>query len=82
LSILEEETGTKWTVVRKNTADSQKTADEKLAKGDYSAFGDYLKVLLWADGKGTSPKESQLANKELGLPQEDLRATIKSVLAG
>ncbi len=82
LSILEEETSSKWTIVKRNTADSQKTTDKKLAKGDYSAFSDYLKVLLWADGQGTSPKESQLANKELGLPQEDLRATIKSVLAG
>lgn len=82
LSILEEETGTKWTVEKKNTADSQKLADEKLAKGDYSAFGDYLKVILFGDGKGTSPKESELANKELGLPKEDLLETVKAVLAG
>jgi len=82
LAALEEETGTKWTVVKKSTADSQKLADEKLAKGDYSAFGDYLKVVLFADGKGTSPKESEVANKELGLPKEDLRETVKAVLAG
>jgi hypothetical protein len=82
LSLLEEETGTKWTVEKKNTADNQKLADEKLAKGDYSAFGDYLKVVLFGDGRGASPKESELANKELGLPKEDLRATIKAVLAG
>lgn len=82
LSLLKEETGTKWTVEKKNTADSQKLANEKLAKGDYSAFGDYLKAILLGDGKGTSPKESELANKELGLPKEDLRETVKAVLAG
>ena len=82
LAALEEESGEKWTVVEKNTADSQKLADEKFAKGDYSAFGDYLKPLLFGDGIGASPKEGQLANKELGLPKEDLKETIKAVLAG
>lgn len=81
LKTLEEETGAKWTVEHKKTEDAQNTADEKLAKGDYSSFSDYLKVYLFADGKGQSPKEAELANKELGLPKEDLRSTIKSVLA-
>ncbi|KUJ11385.1 NmrA-like family protein [Mollisia scopiformis] len=80
LKLLEEESGTKWTVDHKKTEDFQKIADEKLAKGDYSSFGDYLKVYLFADGKGQSPKEGELANKELGLKTEDLKATIKSVL--
>lgn len=82
LAVLEEETGTKWTIVKKSTADSQKLADEKLARGDYSAFGDYLKPILFGDGIGASPKEAQLANKELGLPKEDLTKTIKAALAG
>jgi hypothetical protein len=81
LAALEEESGEKWTVVNKNTADSQRLADEKLAKGDYSAFGDYLKPLLFGDGIGASPKEEQLANKELGLQKENLMATIKAVLS-
>ncbi len=71
----------KWTVVKQKTSYSQNIADEKLAKGDYSAFGDYLKVLLFADGAGASPKEEQLANKELGLPKEDLKSTVKAALA-
>jgi hypothetical protein len=71
-ALLEEESGTKWTVEHKKTEDNQKIADEKLSKGDYSSFG---------DGKGQSPKEEQLANKELGLPKEDLRETIKRALA-
>jgi len=81
LKLLEEESGAKWTVEHKKTEDSQKIADEKLAKGDYSSFSDYLKVYLFADGKGQSPKEADLANKELGLPKEDLKATIKAALA-
>lgn len=81
LKILEEETGAKWTVEHKKTEDSQKLADEKLSKGDYSAFGDYLKQYLYGDGKGQSPKEAELANTMLGLPKEDLRATIKGSLA-
>jgi len=68
-------------VVHKKTDDSQKIADEKLGKGDYSAFGDYLKVHLFRDGEGKSAKEADLANNALGLPKEDLRETIKSVLA-
>lgn len=81
LKLLEEETGTEWTVERKQTEYYGKLADEKLAKGDYSAFGDYLKVILFGDGKGTCPKEADLANKELGLPKEDLKTTIKAALA-
>lgn len=65
----------------KKTEDFQKIADEKLAKGDYSSFGDYLKVYLFADGKGQSPKEGELANGVLGLKTEDLRATVKGALA-
>lgn len=81
LKLLEEESGAKWEVEHKKTEDSQRIADEKLAKGDYSSFGDYLKVYLFADGKGQSAKEGDLANKELGLPKDDLKETIKAVLA-
>jgi len=80
LKIFEEETGEKWTVSKKSTNDSQKTADEKLAKGDRSAFGDYLKVWLFKDGEGKSPKKEALANKELGLKEEDLKALLRATL--
>lgn len=80
LGILEKESGTKWSVEHKKTEDSQKIADEKLAKGDFSAFGDYLKVYLFSDGKGKSPTEKELANKSLGLPEDNLRETIKAAL--
>ena len=78
LKIFKEETRTKWAVTKASTADSQKTADEKLSNRDYSTFGDYLKVHLYRDGEGKSTSESKLVNKELGLPKEDLRATIKA----
>jgi len=80
LKILEEESREKWTVKKVSTDESQRTADEKLAKGDRSAFGDYLKVWLFKDGEGRSPKRDELANGELGLTGEDFRATIKGVL--
>jgi len=79
LKILEEETGQKWTVTHAKTDDSFKLAEDKLAKGDYSAFGDYLKPHLFKDGKGHA--DVPLANEELGLPKEDLRETIKVALA-
>jgi hypothetical protein len=76
---LEEETGDKWTITNAKTDDSFKLAEEKLARGDYSAFRDYLKPHLFKDGRGHA--NVPLANKELSLPREDLRATIKAVLA-
>jgi len=78
---LEEATGAKFTIDHRNTAETQKIADEKLAKGDFSSFRDYLTVYVYADGKGQSPKESELANKEIGLEKDDLKASIKAVLA-
>jgi hypothetical protein len=82
LKILEEESGAKWTVEKGDTAAAGKNADESLAKGEYGpAFGGFLKVLFFADGKGTSPKDGDLANGLLGLPKDDLRATIKGALS-
>lgn len=81
LSILEEATGEKFKVSHVSTEDSLKTADEKLAKGDFSAFGDYLKVRLFKDGKGAArTATAELANKELGLREDDVRETVRRVL--
>ncbi|KAK0118458.1 hypothetical protein ONS95_012743 [Cadophora gregata] len=80
LAVFQEETGKKWTVINKKTSESEKIADEKLAKRDFSAFSDYLKVELFRDGEGKSPKLEQLANEELGVSFGDLRATVKAVL--
>jgi len=81
LKILEDVSGEKWTVEKADTKSIGKSADESLTKGEYGpAFGGFLKVLLFGDGEGTSPKEGELANGLLGLPKEDLRGTIKGVL--
>jgi hypothetical protein len=83
LKLLEEENGEKWTVEKADATAIGKSADESLAKGEYGpAFGGFLKVLLFADGKGTSAKKEELANGLLDLPKEDLKATIKAALSG
>lgn len=82
LQIVEEETGSKWTVDPQSTTDLQKIGEEKLAKGDYSAFGQLLRVYLFRDGEGHPLKEDEKANKLLGLPaEEDLRATLRKWLS-
>jgi hypothetical protein len=80
LKIAEEETGTKWTVNRVSTDGTTEAADAKLAKFDYSAFSDYLKVYEFRDGEGQSPKDEELANGLLGLPREDVRESLKKAL--
>jgi hypothetical protein len=79
LKVLEEETGEKWTVNKVSTDESKRIAEEKLAKGDRSAFGDYLKVHLFRDGEGAARK-GKTANKELGLKEVDLTETVRRVL--
>lgn len=80
LSVLEEETGEKWSVTKVKSEEVLKLADEKLAKGDYSAVGPYLQVLLLRDGKGPT-RNAKLDNEVLGLPNDDLRSTIRAALA-
>jgi len=79
LSIFEQETGSKWTVTKVKSEDILKEGNEKLAKGDFSSFINFLRVLLLADGKGQARTTPQ-ANDLLGLPKEDLKETIKAAL--
>ncbi|KAF3762134.1 NAD(P)-binding protein [Cryphonectria parasitica EP155] len=82
LEIVEAETGSKWTVERQSTADLQKIGEEKLAKGDFSAFGPLLRVHLYRDGEGHALKEGEKANALLGLPEnEDIKETLRKWLA-
>ncbi|KAJ4393872.1 hypothetical protein N0V93_003088 [Gnomoniopsis smithogilvyi] len=81
LKAAEELTGSKWTVAHDNSAELQKIGEEKLAKGDYSAFLQLLRAYLYRDGEGHALKDSEKANKLLGLPEEeDLREELKNVL--
>lgn len=82
LQIVEDETGSKWTVDRVSTQDLQRRGEEKLAKGDFSAFGELLRVYLYRDGEGHPVPADELANGLLELPgEEDLRGTLRKWLA-
>lgn len=82
LQIVEELTGNKWNVERQSTAELQRIGEEKLAKGDFSAFGQLLRVHLYRDGEGHALKDDEKANKLLGLPEEEaLRETLRKWLA-
>ncbi|ROW14205.1 hypothetical protein VPNG_04329 [Cytospora leucostoma] len=81
LQIVEEETSSKWTVEHVSTQDLQKLGEEKLAKGDFSAFGELLRVHLYRDGEAHPVPADELANKSLELPEEDLKASLRAWLA-
>lgn len=81
LQIVEEETGSKWTVDRVSTQDLQKRGEEKLANGDFSAFIELLRVHLYRDGEGHPVPADELANKLLELPEEDLGGTLRKWLS-
>ena len=79
LKIIEEETGDKFQIIPVKTSDLEKIGDEKLAKGDYSAFVEYLIHHVFGDGAKGTIKDN--ATKMLGLEEEDLRTVIKKVLS-
>lgn len=81
IKTIEELTGTTYTVNKVSSADLQKLGEEKLSKGDYSAFGPLVTAWNYADGagKGLTPETS--ANELLGLKEEDLKETVKAWLA-
>ncbi|KAH8890511.1 isoflavone reductase [Thozetella sp. PMI_491] len=80
LKAFEEETGTKFDVTRVSTADIEKDGREKLAKGDHSAFLNFLTIFNFRDGQNHALKEEQMSNKLLGLPHTDLRAAVRDYL--
>ncbi|KAK3949717.1 hypothetical protein QBC32DRAFT_266174 [Pseudoneurospora amorphoporcata] len=80
LAITEELTGKKLSVTHVDSKDIHKNGEEKLAKGDYSAFVDFLKVHFLADGAGNELKKEESANEKLRLLTEDVRAVVKGWL--
>ncbi|KKY15332.1 putativelike family protein [Phaeomoniella chlamydospora] len=82
LKLVEEESGEKWTVQNIRSADLDKTGFEKLSKGDFSAFVNFLQAYVHADGAGLAVKDEESANKVLGLESEDPRPFIKKWLDG
>ncbi|EFX02067.1 NmrA-like protein [Grosmannia clavigera kw1407] len=81
LKIVEAETGAKWTITHTKTADLQKLGEEKLTKGDFSAFGELLLVWQFKDGAGHAPDPKTSGNALLGLDGDDLKETLKSWIA-
>lgn len=82
MQILEEETGTKWTVTKEDTTDLQKKGVESIGKGGYEGFAALLKVYTYGDGQGHALKPGESANELLGMPkEEDLRESLKAWLA-
>lgn len=83
LAIVEELTGKKFAVTRADSKDIFKSGEEKLpnlAKGDHSAFVDFLKAYFLADGAGNELKDEDSANEKLCLQTEDVRAVVKGWL--
>ncbi|KLO98483.1 related to 2`-hydroxyisoflavone reductase [Fusarium fujikuroi] len=81
LKIVEKLTGDKFEVSHVTGAEQEKIGDEKIAKGDFSAFGNYLEKFLFADGAGHALKGDENAIGLLGLKEENLEEVIKSVVA-
>lgn len=78
LKILEEETGSKWTVTHQDSKELQKIGEEKLSQGDFTAFFSLGAAHLYGDGVGHALKDSEKANKLLGLPEKgDLRDIVR-----
>lgn len=80
LQIVEDETGSKWTVDHVSTQDLERVGEEKLAQGDFSAFIELLGVHLYRDGEGHPVPAEELANNLLELPEESLRGTLRKWL--
>ncbi|KAI1474185.1 NAD(P)-binding protein [Daldinia eschscholtzii] len=82
LKIVEEETGEKWKVEHVSTEEQEKIGLEKLSKGDYSAFSNFLRRRIYADGAGHAVLGDKNAVSFLGLQEEDVAATVKAWLRG
>ncbi|KAJ3548192.1 hypothetical protein NM208_g1122 [Fusarium decemcellulare] len=81
LKAVEEVTGNKFEVSHVTGAELEKIADEKIAKHDYSAFGQYIQQFLFADGAGHALTAENSSNELLGLENEDVKAAVRRALA-
>ncbi|KAM0425492.1 hypothetical protein ACHAPT_009281 [Fusarium lateritium] len=79
LRIAEKVTGAKFDISRVSSAELEKIGDEKLARHDYSAFGEFIQQFLFADGAGHALKPEKSANGLLGLKEENLEEIVKSI---
>lgn len=80
LRIVEAATGARWTVTHAETAALQRQGEDKLARGDFSAFSELLRVWQFQDGAGHAPDPKTGGNALLGLEEDDLAETLKGWL--
>ncbi|KAI1206950.1 NAD(P)-binding protein [Annulohypoxylon truncatum] len=80
LKFVEEETGEKWKVEHASTDEQEKIGLEKLSKGDFSAFSNFLRKHIFTDGAGRAVKGEGSANGLLGLQEDDLATTLREWL--
>ncbi|KAL2268772.1 hypothetical protein VTJ83DRAFT_3618 [Remersonia thermophila] len=81
IALVEELTGQKYPVTTRIPSEElRKKGEEKLEKGDFSAFLELLTVHNNADGAGNALAEEQSANALIGLPYKDLRKEVENWL--
>lgn len=72
--------GSKLTINRVESQKLQQLGEEKLSKGDYSAFLELLRVWNAADGAGHALKPEDSVETLLGVPSDDLTQSVKAWL--
>lgn len=80
VELVEKLTGEKWTVTRLATSEQQQIGSEKLSKGDYSAFSNFLRKRVYGDGAGLAVEGPDNALDLLGLEGEDLEGSLRAWL--
>ncbi len=64
-------------MTKASSAELQKTGEEKLAKGDFSAFPSLLEAYNYGDGKNHALKAADSADPLVNVPtDEDVKAVI------
>lgn len=84
LAAFEEASGEKWTVNKVNTKDQLDEAVKKLGAGDFSGAVTLVLATIYSSTPGLHSnyaKDEALANETLGLQLEDVKGTVKAVLA-
>lgn len=85
LAALEKATGTKWQVNHVDSDEQIKIGNELMKKGDFTGFGMLIIAAIFngkVDVGADFTKVAKLDNELLGLPEEDLQATIDAVVKG
>ncbi|KAK4238785.1 hypothetical protein C8A03DRAFT_33182 [Achaetomium macrosporum] len=75
--LIEEEAAVKLAVTHTTSKEVARIRDEKMAKGDWTAFIEELQVFGLSDGVDRWVKEEEIANAELGLQARDIREIIR-----